>query len=213
MIICLDAGHSINGAVGSRGQGHKEEVETRRIVAFLERKFKALGHDVVICSIDNESNANTQLKRIIAKENSVNADLFISIHLNAYKDGLANGVETYSYFNHGTGHDYAVKVQNELIKLGYTNRGKKQANFYVLRCSKAPAILVECGFITSPKDMQIYDPEKIADKIVYAITGKVANSDTTIYRVVAGSYSNKENAEKMRDELKMKGIDAFLTVK
>ena len=37
MIICLDAGHSINGAVGSRGQGHKEEVETRRIVAFLER--------------------------------------------------------------------------------------------------------------------------------------------------------------------------------
>ena len=214
MLICLDAGHAINGAVGARGQRYKEEVETRRIVAHLERKFKALGHTVVICSCDTEQNANRQLEKIVNKANSVNADLFISIHLNSYSSSSANGIETYSFSDSGVSHVYATKVQNELVKLGYTNRGKKQANFYVLRKTKAPAILVECGFITSPKDMNIYHPEAIADKIVCGVTGKLPNEQKNIfYRVFSGSFKNKENALRLQNELKAKGYDSFIEVK
>lgn len=215
MLICLDAGHAINGAVGASGQGYKEEVETRRIVAHLERKLNALGHSVVICSCDNENNANRQLEKIVNKANSVNADLFISIHLNSYSSSSAQGVETFSFSDSGASHIYATKVQNEMVKLGYTNRGKKQANFYVLRKTKAPAILVECGFITSPVDMKIYNPETIADKIVYGVTGKLPSEQTKniFYRVFSGSFKNKENALKLQNELRAKGYDSFIEVK
>ena len=215
--IFLASTSSLVGAVGAHGNGLKEEVEARKIVSLVEQKLKKLGHKVVICSCDKEKDGNKHLHRIVSVANAhKDADLFVSVHMNAFAKESANGVETFSYSKSGKGHDYATKVQNELVKLGYTNRGKKEAGFYVLRHTAAPAILVECGFITSKKDVSIHNPVKISDAIVLAITGQMVKVEEptkeVLYRVVAGTYSDRKNAEAMVTQLSVKGVKSFITI-
>ena len=180
MKILLDAGHALKGAVGAHANGMKEEVEARKIVSLLEQKLKKLGHKVVVCSCDVEPDTNRQLQRIVGIANAhKDADLFVSIHMNAFAKESANGVETFSYSKSGVGHEFATKVQKELVKIGYTDRGKKEAGFYVLRHTHSPAILVECGFITSSKDNKLHSPEKLSDAIVTGITGQTVKVEAT----------------------------------
>lgn len=85
--------------------------------------------------------------------NRNNAKLFISYHLNA-ATALAKGYEDFTYptQNHLTikGRDtYHGVVLPALRQLRQINRGKKVANFAVLRETNMPAVLVELGFITN----------------------------------------------------------------
>ena len=84
--------------------------------------------------------------------NSWGADRFLSLHQNAFNSS-ANGTETYSYYNTGTGADLRNKVQQENLQAwGLTDRGTKTAGFYVLRYTSMPAALSEAGFIDAPAD-------------------------------------------------------------
>ena len=217
MKILLDAGHALEGAVGAQANGYKEEVEARKIVSAIEQKLRKLGHKVVVCSCDKEKDGNRQLQRIVAAANAhKDADLFVSIHLNSFENPNANGIETFSLSKKGKGHEYAVDIQDELVKLGYYNRKKKEANFYVLRHTHAPAVLVECGFITNVKDMKMFNPDKISSAIVKAITGQMVMVDEApkkkMYRVVAGTFEDRNNAEQLVTQLSVKGVKSFITV-
>ena len=191
-------------------------MEDRRVVFDLQKKLTKLGHTVHIVSCDNEYNTNKQLNKIVNATNKINPDLLISIHLNSFHDPSANGVEVYHHPTSTKGKEYAEKVQRQLVTMSYTDRGVKSADFVVLRDTVCPAILVECGFITSKHDMAIFDPSVIADKIIYAITGEIVYNEIAkdiFYRVIAGSYKDKNNALRVEKELKEKGYNAFLEAK
>ncbi|MEY3222027.1 MAG: hypothetical protein RLZZ203_883, partial [Cyanobacteriota bacterium] len=73
----------------------------------------------------------------------------------------------------------AQKVLDEIVKLGFFNRGVKSgSHLYVLRRTNMPGILIEGCFIDSAKDMQLYDSEAMANAIVAGLTGKVSNTST-----------------------------------
>lgn len=88
--------------------------------------------------------------------------------MNAYNES-ANGVEVCYYDQQSL----AAKVSAQLSKdIGWSNRGAKQrTDLYVLNSTKAPAILIELGFIDNDTDMAKWDVDKIANFIVYALTG------------------------------------------
>lgn len=85
--------------------------------------------------------------------NAHKAALFISYHLNA-ATASAKGYEDFTYPTKNSdtvsGRDtYHGAVLPALRQLNQTNRGKKVANFAVLRLTNMPAVLVELGFITN----------------------------------------------------------------
>lgn len=85
--------------------------------------------------------------------NAAGADLFISVHLNAYTTTTANGYETYSAAEDRLGASLAASLQREVLEeIPLRDRGAATAGFYVLRWSHMPAALVECGFISNPTD-------------------------------------------------------------
>ena len=94
-----------------------------------------------------------------AISNRNNADMFVSIHRNAFNNPSANGVETFTRVNPPSAAlSAAQNVQNELVRVGVqSNRGVKQANFSVLVNTRAPSILPEMGFITNARDNQLFD--------------------------------------------------------
>lgn len=217
MIIGIDKGHSLTGAGGGASKYLSETVENRKIGNELIRMLKEKGHTVVDCSVDSASTVNAQLDGIVKKANAQKLDVFVSIHLNA---GGGHGTETYSFAAGGTGRDYAKKINDEVVKsCGFRNRGLKTANFKVLRETVAPAVLLEVCFVDSLEDKDKINTNNVARAIFKAITGTEYVAPTpsqpsgqVFYRVVAGSFTERKNAEDVVNQLKQKGYPAFIDI-
>ena len=100
--------------------------------------------------------------------NKNKADIFLSIHINSFYNGKANGTETYYYKQKDK--KLATFIQNEMVKkLKRKNLGVKSAKLYVLRHSKMPTALVEPLFITNRQEYKLLIQPQIRQNIASAI--------------------------------------------
>lgn len=160
MKLIVNAGHTKLG----KGTGAKkylnESVETRKIAYHLMELLADTKHEVIPAVFDSSSN---NLKEAV--EVSKNADLFISIHLNA---GGGKGVEAYTW--KGKQLPLAVSICDKLRLYCNGNRGVKDgSHLYVIKNTKCPAILIECGFVDDKDFKNDYEYEAIAYSIFSAI--------------------------------------------
>lgn len=163
MKICIDAGHGGKdaGAVGK----YKEKDLNLKVALKLGEILKNSGQEVFYT---RQTDVFLELADRVKISNNANVDIFVSIHQNGAENKSARGVETFCNTGSTKGKVLAQYVQNELVKLNYTpNRGVKEANFYVIKYTKAPAILVECGFVTNEQDADFVNQN--IDNIALAI--------------------------------------------
>ena len=210
--ICIDSGHggSDSGAIGVNGIKEKDYnlLIGERVINYLKN------YDVDVIPIRN-NDKYVSLEDRVKTSNNNNADIFISIHCNAHTNESANGFETYSY----TGNSDLQKLthKNILNRIpSLRDRGIKKANYYVLKYTKANALLIECGFITNNSDYVILlnNIDNFALSIVQSIVtflGLKQIDNRELYRVVVGSYSIKENAQNMVKQLEKDGYKPFIT--
>lgn len=234
MRINVHAGHNPAGKIACGAVGLlNESIENRKVKDEVIAQLQALGNTVYDCTENNGSGQSDVLKKIVAKCNAHEVDLDISIHFNSGANnpsgnGKTTGVEVFVYSASSEAKSYAEKVCAEISALGFRNRGVKYStSLYVLKNTKAPAMLIECCFVDDKDDAELYDYRKMASAIVKGITGQVyqypeetepAQPDEetpvgdkgTLYRVQVGAYSVKENAEAMKEKLKSSGFDAFI---
>mgnify|MGYP003292183736 CR=1 FL=1 len=161
MRIIINAGHTKLG-VGTGAIGIlTESIETRKIVYELMKQLADTDYEVIPAVYDKSTN---NLKAAVNLSNDNVADLFISIHLNS---GGGHGCEAYTW--KGQQLERAVKICNNLAKLGYTNRGVKDGSgLYVIKNTKCEAILIETCFVDNASDVELYKAigyEKIAKAI------------------------------------------------
>lgn len=109
---------------------------------------------------------------------------FVSVHANAHVPGdelsfnSANGIETFHFPGSQKGEEVATEIQEKLIEdTNATDRGVKQANFYVLRKTVVPAVLVECGFMTNREECKKLLDDGYRDLIAGAIANAISNLD------------------------------------
>jgi N-acetylmuramoyl-L-alanine amidase len=106
-------------------------------------------HEVIPAVFDKSAN---NLKEAVQLANNKNADLFVSIHLNA---GGGQGCEAYTW--KGQQVAQAVKVCSYLKKLGFKNRGVKDGSgLYVIKNTKCTAILIEVCFVDNLQDAELF---------------------------------------------------------
>lgn len=218
--LCFDYGHGGNDP-GATYKGRKEADDVLFIGKQVAAEVRRFG--VIVDEVRNSDKAVTLQERS-NYENKSNYDYFISFHRNAFKPEAATGVETFIYLNPGQQAEaMAEKIQRSLTGVGFVNRGVKRENLHVLRETVAPAILVEMGFLDNSKDNQIFDSKKrqIIEALASAILQQLGIKYTqeqakptvnTLYRVMAGSYANRENAEKQIQRLKAAGFEAVVMI-
>lgn len=217
----IDPGH---GGVDS-GASYKGRRECDDVLKLSLRVGELLKNNNESVHYTRSTDTTVNLAERSNKENTGNYDYFISIHRNAYQPELAKGSETHVYANGIIAEQLASKVNSEVVKNGFINRGIKVSNFHVLRETKCPAILVEVGFIDNTSDNFIFDSkfEQIAQSIVKGCLLQIGKSISTTtnnlnngeiyYRCVVGSFKERRNAEGRKAELIGKGYkDTFIEV-
>ena len=222
MILCFDYGHGGSDG-GACYNGRKESNDVLSLGKAVAAEMRRHG-----VTIDETRTSDTTVSLIARSdfENKKDYDYFISFHRNAFQPETANGVETFTYLNGSVqAKSLANKVQTNLVAVGFLNRGVKEANFHVLRETYATAILIEVGFIDNTNDNKIFDTKN--DDIIKAITKAilaqcgityinkaviVAPVSNVTYRVVAGSFTDKANADARVVELKAAGFESFIVV-
>ena len=173
----VHAGHCPQGQGASGAVGLlQESVEDRKVKNRVISALQSAGHVVYDCTDDSNCNVSQNLRNIVAKCNAHSVDLDVSIHLNA---GGGTGVEVWCY-DGKTANIASAICQNVSTALGISNRGVKYSTgLYVLRKTKAPALLVECCFVDNQNDYSHWNVEKCGDDIASAIAGKTVQGNAS----------------------------------
>ena len=186
MIYNIHAGHNPDGKIACGAVGLiKESTEARAVTKLVIKYLKEAGHTVYDCTVNDGTNKDNVLSKIVKKCNSHDVDLDISIHFNSGRkdlkgDGSIGGTEVLVYSENSKSYTYAEKITNSISKLGYRNRGVKvRKDLYVLANTKAPALLIECCFVDDKDDIKIYNSDKIARAIVAALGVQVTSLQQT----------------------------------
>jgi N-acetylmuramoyl-L-alanine amidase len=179
--LVVDPGHggADPGAVGVAGVCEKEITLSIAQLIYL----KSLSYPELRVVLTRSEDLPLTLPDRIGQANRIGADLYVSIHANAYYAPSVSGVETFIDEDQGytTGsHRLAVLLQRYLVShTGARDRGVKRASLYLHR-AKMPAALVEVGFLTNPVEEKClqslsYQGE-IADAILDAVVTFLDNS-------------------------------------
>ena len=175
-VFTVDYGHTLSGGdTGARGNGLVEEKLTREIGNLVVEGLRREGHTVHVIQLDYANSMTESLNYRVDKIISINPDQSISIHINAFINSEANGVEVWG---DNLCKDMCVRIANNISKeFNLTNRGFKNgvedlALVGLYGQSNVPALLVECFFITNPSDASKYNAQKYADCIVAGILNK-----------------------------------------
>ena len=159
------------------------------------------------------------LKEVVKDSNMRKPNLHFAIHSNA---GGGRGAEIFAYSPGGEGEKAAKIIYDEFEKItNIKGRGIKfNSKFYELNSTNAPAILIEVAFHDNLEDANwiINNIDKIGVALAKGVLRyfnipykvKVDDNSKVLYRVMAGSYSNKENAERQVEKLKAAGFDAVI---
>ncbi|MEO5588132.1 MAG: N-acetylmuramoyl-L-alanine amidase [Gemmatimonadaceae bacterium] len=148
LTIAIDPGHPPIGATGPTGLW--EPVPTLD-VGFKVRELLQAKGVTVFMTRESAEPVDLNLRPTLARR--VNANALVSIHLNAFPDGVnpfeKNGTATYHYHLHSGPLAQAVQA-GAVAHLGLRDNGVKRENFALVRPTWMPAVLVEGAFIILP---------------------------------------------------------------
>jgi N-acetylmuramoyl-L-alanine amidase len=150
-LIYIDAGHGGNDP-GAVGNGIQEKDVVLPISLDLGRALQSMGYSVYYTRTDD---VEIDLEPRVASAESINADVFVSIHANslAAKNSDISGIETYHARGSTVGKELADYVHAQIIaNTGANDRSVRGSGFYVIARTSMPAILVETGFVTNPDE-------------------------------------------------------------
>lgn len=185
--IFIDPGHGGSDA-GALGYGLQEKDLTLAIATRVRSVLLAEYSNVSILMSRLKDEMVTLTQRTNAA-NTWGADYFLSIHINS---GGGTGYEDYVYSGSSSrAATYQTNMHNEIMKLiRLTDRGRKSANFHVLRESRMPAILTENGFIDTSSDAALLKTDSHLNVVARGhVNGLVKNFNlikkvTTVYHTV-----------------------------
>lgn len=168
MKIGINCGHTASGAGYGAVGIIEESLHTRLVGNCLMEKMRNAGIKVIDCTVDRAASRKEYLAETAAKANREELDWFVSIHFNASADHQGRGVEVYTY--QGRQHPEALAVCTSMRELGFGDRGIKDGTgLYVIRQTKAKAMLIEVCFCDNQADVDLYYAAGAHDAVARAV--------------------------------------------
>ncbi|WAA09392.1 N-acetylmuramoyl-L-alanine amidase CwlD [Fervidibacillus albus] len=180
-IIYIDPGHG-----GPDGGAEKNGAVEKEIAFSISMKLRDYleqqGAFVLLTREQDTDLADEDLKSLSQRKvqdlhrraemiNESEAELFVSIHLNAIPSSKWRGAQTFYYPRYVESEIAATFIQEELIdNLENTDRkAKSLTNVYLLKAIEKPGVLVETGFLSNPDERELLMKEDYQEKVAIAI--------------------------------------------
>ena len=143
--VVIDAGHGGHDRGGVPGDRYAEKIYTLDVSRRLQSRLNSLGYHTILTRRDDQF---IGLNQRCAIANSQSNAIFVSIHFNSSTREGANGIETY-YFTQKSLR-LATSIHRSVVRATSTeDRHLRARGFYVIRNTRIPSVLVECGFLTN----------------------------------------------------------------
>jgi N-acetylmuramoyl-L-alanine amidase len=192
--VVVDPGHGGHDT-GARGAFGFEKTYTLDVSLRLARLLKTRGLRV---RLTRTGDTYPSLSQRVAIANATTNSIFISVHFNHGSSG-AEGIETYALAPQGTARSRKEESANDearfrgnsrdsenialatavhaslLYQMKSTDRGIMRDRWFVLKGVERPGILVECGFISSPREGARVKDALYRERLAIAIAAGVIN--------------------------------------
>ncbi|MCL2859811.1 MAG: N-acetylmuramoyl-L-alanine amidase [Oscillospiraceae bacterium] len=186
-VVILDAGHGFPDLGATSSEGVTEADINLEIVLKVEKLLKNNGIEVILtrkngnCIADLMATTirekkNSDLKNRVKIGNNSNADIFVSIHLNAIPQEQYWGFQTFYKNSDDKGKELAKLIQSNLKKV--IDRGNKRealviSNKYLVDNIKIPICMVECGFLSNKEEAGLLQQDEYQNKLAQGITNGI----------------------------------------
>ncbi|MBQ9790454.1 MAG: N-acetylmuramoyl-L-alanine amidase [Clostridia bacterium] len=181
--VVIDAGHGglDPGSIGYKTKVRESDVNLA-ISKKLETELKKAGISVVMTRTTEEGlyglSTNNYKKRDMAKRREIieNArpNMVISVHMNSYVKHNLRGAQAFYDKNSEISRKLALAVQDQFASnLEESDKGVSIGDYFMLKCTQAPSIITECGFLSNEEDEKLLLSDAYQNKIVSCIVAGV----------------------------------------
>lgn len=185
-VVVIDPGHGGYDPGAITSQGIYEKNVNLQMAKKIRELLKPAGIEVKLTRDEDEDYVPDGVRGKVTKKQidlnhrinlaaQAKADLFVSIHLNATESGRNSGAETFYHYKSGEGKKLAEGIQEELIKIpGMNRRIAKPGDFYIIKNTSMPAVIVELGYISNPKEQKKLVQSWYQDQLAKAVAKGIA---------------------------------------
>ena len=180
-VIVIDPGHggSDGGTVSATGQKESEinlqiSLRLHDLLTFLGLNSEMLRIDDISLGTDTNSiraEKVSDLKNRVARINEMENALVLSIHQNHFPESRYAGPQV---FCTSESKDLAEKLQQMLnTATGGTRNPKKAEGIYLMEHIRFPGVLIECGFLSNPREENLLKTPDYQKKLACVIGASV----------------------------------------
>jgi N-acetylmuramoyl-L-alanine amidase len=178
--VVIDAGHG-GFDPGKIGINNALEKEINLSIAY---KLKSLleQNDIQVIMTRKDDNGlyeeksrykkSVDMRKRVEIINSSDAIIAISIHQNSFTQESSRGAQVFYYQKSSEGKILAEILQEGIkrsLKDGNHRLAKSNGSYYMLKQTKCPLVIVECGFLSNWKEAKLLNNEAYQDKMAWAI--------------------------------------------
>ena len=177
--IIIDAGHGGRDA-GASGinTGVKESDLSLAISKKLQKYLIDFGFDVVMtretpAGLYSENVSNFKKDDMEKRSQLINkssADMIVSVHLNSFSSISEKGAQAFYEPTNPSSITLSNCIQNQLLNsLPSARKNANKGDYYILKTKNIPCSLIECGFLSNPKDAENLTGPEYQKKVAFTI--------------------------------------------
>ena len=128
--------------------------------------------DKDLASENATSRKNEDLRARVKLLEETSPALMVSIHQNSYPEADVDGAQVFYYSGSEEGKVLGTVIQEQLkseMDDGNHRVAKANKEYYLLKKSCCPAVIVECGFLSNPTEAELLASEEYQEKLAFAI--------------------------------------------
>ncbi len=177
--IVIDAGHGgVDAGVRGKISGEKESDINLSIAKHLKGYLSGAGFNAVMTRTTQGGLYGTSTKgfkmRDMKKRKQVieesSADMVVSIHQNFCPLPSKRGSHVFFDKTSEAGKLLADSIQHSLNALnGADGNTSLAGDYYMLKCTQNPSVIVECGFLSNSEDERLLCTDEYRKNVAYAV--------------------------------------------
>ena len=183
--VVIDPGHGGTdpGSIGYKTKIHEDKLNLE-MSKLLKKKLESAGINVVMTRETDDALIDGAGRKWKRKEMEARRELIIktrpnmliSLHQNSFTNHSLRGAQVFYDKKSEISKLIAESIQEQFkLNLDKSIKAPSPGDYFMLKCSSAPSVIVECGFLSNEQDEKLLQSPEYQEKIINSIYRGIVN--------------------------------------